>query len=68
MAGKADSNSSVSASACHIDGTNSVNPGQILLVYGTYIYEFLCKKEKKCKNKFESPYLNDCFDKQNAIL
>ena len=35
MAGKADSVSSVSASACHIDGPNSVNPGQILLVYGT---------------------------------
>ena len=24
----------VSASACHIGGTDSVNPGQILLVYG----------------------------------
>ena len=34
MAGKADSVSSVSASACHIGGPNSVNPGQILLVYG----------------------------------
>ena len=35
VAGKADSVSSVSASACHIGGPNSVNPGQILLVYGT---------------------------------
>ena len=34
-AGEADSVSSVSASACHIGGPNSVNPGQILLVYGT---------------------------------
>ena len=34
VAGKADSVSSVSASACHIGGPNSVNPGQILLVYG----------------------------------
>ena len=33
VAGKADT---VSASACHIGGPNSVNPGQILLVYGTY--------------------------------
>ena len=34
VTGKADSASSVSASACHIDGPNSVNPGQILSVYG----------------------------------
>ena len=31
---EADSVSSVSASAYHIGGPNSVNPGQILLVYG----------------------------------
>ena len=37
VAGEADSVSSVSASACHIGGPNSVNPGQILLVYGTLI-------------------------------
>ena len=35
VTGKADSVSSVSASACHIGGPNSVNPGQILLVHGT---------------------------------
>ena len=35
VAGEADIVSSVSASACHIGGPNSVNPGQILLVYGT---------------------------------
>ena len=35
VAGEADSVSSVPASACHIGGPNSVNPGQILLVYGT---------------------------------
>ena len=36
VAGEADSVSSVSASACHIGGPNSLlNPGQILLVYGT---------------------------------
>ena len=30
----------MSASACQISGSNSVNPGQILLVYGsTYVYE-----------------------------
>ena len=34
VAGEAYSVSSVSASACHIGGPNSVNPGQILLVYG----------------------------------
>ena len=34
VAGVADSVSSVSASACHIGGPNSVNPGQILLLYG----------------------------------
>ena len=34
VAGKADSVSSVSASAYHIGGPNSVNPGEILLVYG----------------------------------
>ena len=34
VAGEADSVSSVSASACHIGGPNSVNPGQILLFYG----------------------------------
>ena len=33
-AGEADSVSSVSASACHISGPNSVSPGQIVLVYG----------------------------------
>ena len=32
----ADSVSSVSASACHIGGPNSVNPGPILLDYGTH--------------------------------
>ena len=34
MPGKADI-SSVSSSTCHIGGPNSVNPGQILLIYGT---------------------------------
>ena len=34
VVGEADIVSSVSASACHIGGPNSVNPGQILLVYG----------------------------------
>ena len=34
VAVEADSVSSVSASACHMGGPNSVNPGQILLVYG----------------------------------
>ena len=36
VAGKADSVSSVSSSACHIGGPNSVNPSQILLVYARY--------------------------------
>ena len=44
-ADKSDSVSSVSASACHIGGPNSVNPGQILLVYG--MADRLCLKEKK---------------------
>ena len=30
--------SSVSASACQIGGPNSVNPGQILLVYGINLF------------------------------
>ena len=34
VVGEADSVNSVSASACHIGGPNSVNPGKILLVYG----------------------------------
>ena len=34
VAGEADNVSSLPASACHIDGPNSVNPGQVLLVYG----------------------------------
>ena len=34
VVGEGDSVISVSASACHIGGPNSVNPGQILLVYG----------------------------------
>ena len=39
VAGKADNVSSASTSACHIGGPNSVNPGQILLVYGTTNYD-----------------------------
>ena len=42
VAGKADSVSSVSASACQIGGPNSVNPGQILLVYGIPCHGYLC--------------------------
>ena len=34
VAGKADRELTLSASACHICGQNSVNPGQILKVYG----------------------------------
>ena len=34
VAGKADMELTLSTSACHIGGPNSVNPGQILLVYG----------------------------------
>ena len=36
VAGEAERELTLSASACHIGGTNSVNHGQILLVYGTY--------------------------------
>jgi len=42
VAGKADSVSSVSASACHIGGPNSVNSGQILLVYGMSVVARNC--------------------------
>ena len=35
VAGEADKELTVTASACHIGGPNSVNPGQILLVYST---------------------------------
>ena len=34
VASEADNVSSVSASACHIDGPIDVNPGQLTLVYG----------------------------------
>ena len=40
VAGEADSVSSVSALACHIGGPNSVNPSQILLVYGNALIMF----------------------------
>ena len=46
VAGEADSVSSVSASACHIGGPNSVNPGQILLVYGNNYCVFTCRMEE----------------------
>ena len=43
VAGEADSVSSVSASACHIGGPNSVNHGEILLVYGKWsVMTFFC--------------------------
>ena len=38
VAGETDSVSYVSALACHIGGPNSVNPGQILLVYGNHTW------------------------------
>ena len=41
MAGKADSVSSVSASACHIGGPIYVNPGELALVYGSKAPFFL---------------------------
>ena len=34
VAGKADKELTMIASACYIGGPNCVNPGQILLVYG----------------------------------
>ena len=39
VAGKADKELTLSASACHIGGPNSVNPGQILLVYGNGLFK-----------------------------
>ena len=41
MAGKADEELTLLASTCHIGGPNSVNPGQILLVYGIVVPENL---------------------------
>ena len=35
VAGEADNVSSVSASACHIGGPIDVNPGELMLVYGS---------------------------------
>ena len=35
VAGEADSVSSLSASACHIGGPSDVNPGELMLVYGS---------------------------------
>ena len=37
VAGKADRVSSVSASACHIGGPIDVNPGELELVYGSFL-------------------------------
>ena len=52
VAGGADSVSAVSAAACHIGGPNSVNPGQILLVYGTHV---TCLDEHNdCKKALKS--------------
>ena len=66
MAGKADSVSSVSASACHIGWLNCVNPGQILLVYGTILPEkntfqltlqpFFSKKRSVSKERENIPH------------
>ena len=65
-AGKADSVSFVSASACHIGGPNSVNPGQILLEYGnlqiitTRLVNICIKGAKKLeKNKDLSVSINE---------
>ena len=49
LAEEADSVSSVSASACHIGGPNSVNPGQILLVYGNLQNMLLCGRTFEIK-------------------
>ena len=35
VASKANKELTLSAPACHISGPNSVNPGQILLIYGS---------------------------------
>ena len=66
MAGEADSVSSLSASACHIGGPNSVNPGQILLEYGnlqiitTRLVNICIKGAKKLeKNKDLSVSINE---------
>ena len=53
VAGEADSVSSESASACHIGGPNSVNPGQILLVYGTP----KCAVSKTMRNEMRAAIL-----------
>ena len=38
VAGEADNVSFVSASACHIGGPIDVNPGELTLVYGIFVY------------------------------
>ena len=41
----ADSICSVTASACHIGGPIGVNPGELVLVYGTYMFKnFILKR------------------------
>jgi len=54
VAGKADNVSSVSASAGHIGGTNSVNPGQILLVYGTV--QFNCESGRELISRLKKNF------------
>ena len=52
VVGKADSVSSESASAFHIGGPNSVNPGQILLVYGTIYKSSNVLNKQNTENEF----------------
>ena len=62
MAGKADSVSSVSASAYHTGGRNSVNPGQILLVHGRsqviYIFNIVPQRLEGLFVSFNQHYGN----------
>ena len=57
--GKADKELTVTALACHIGGPNSVNPGQILLVYGNYLAD---------KNPLKIPFqFTNIFKEENIF-
>ena len=56
FAGEADSVSSVSASACHIGGPNSVKPGQILLLLHFLGLKLQYKTEKFTRTNWMIPF------------
>ena len=57
VAGKADKELTMTASACHIGGLNCVNPGQFLLVYGTFAIQ--CQIKVYVPPHPQNPWLSE---------